>query len=243
MSDKSAIEWTDATWNPVTGCTKVSPGCAHCYAETLTLRFKRGGPFLPGSATIRLHPERLRLPLSWRASRRIFVNSMSDLFHEEVPDAFVRKVFEVMKSASWHTFQILTKRHERLANVSPTLEWPSNVWIGVSVENQYWADRRIPLLKTVPAVVRFLSVEPLLKAIDLSAHLEGLQWVIVGGESGARARPVRQEWVRQIRDECQMADVAFFFKQWGGWTSKSGGRTLDGRTWDQGPWRSRDVIS
>lgn len=235
MALRSAIEWTDATWNPVTGCTKVSPGCAHCYAETITLRFKRGGPFLPGKTTIRLHSDRLRLPLTWKAPRHIFVNSMSDLFHEEVPDWFIQQVFTVMEQANKHTFQILTKRHDRLQVLSRQLEWPTNVWMGVSVENQYWADRRIPSLMQVPATVRFLSVEPLLKPVDLRGYLKALQWVIVGGESGPRARPIDPAWVRKIRDDCADADVPFFFKQWGGHTSKSGGRTLDGRIWDHTP--------
>ena len=235
MAEKSGIEWTDATWNPVTGCIKVSPGCAHCYAEAITLRFARGGPFLPGKTTIKLHPDRLNLPLSWKTPRPIFVNSMSDLFHEEVPLDFISQVFEVMSRASRHTFQILTKRHERLQAVANQLDWAPNVWIGVSVENQYWTDRRIPALLTIPAAVRFLSVEPLLKPVNLGAYLDGIHWVVVGGESGPRARPVAQEWVQAIRDDCLTADVPFFFKQWGGRTSKAGGRGLDGRTWDEMP--------
>ena len=235
MSDKSTIEWTDATWNPVTGCTKVSPGCAYCYAEAITLRFKRGGRFLPGEATIQTHPERLDMPLKWRRPRRIFVNSVSDLFHEEVPFEFIEDVFDVMASAERHVFQVLTKRHDRLSELAPQLDWPGNVWMGVSVENQYWAERRIPQLKTVPAGVRFLSVEPLLKEVDLSLHLEGIQWVIVGGESGHSARPISVDWVRRIQRDCADADVPFFFKQWGGRTSKSGGRLLDGVTWDEMP--------
>ena len=235
MSDNSAIEWTDATWNPVTGCTKVSPGCAHCYAEAITLRFKRGGRYLPGEATIQTHPERLDMPLKWRAPRRIFVNSVSDLFHEEVPFHFIQDVFEVMASAGRHVFQVLTKRHDRLSELAPQLKWTGNVWVGVSVENQYWAERRIPRLKTVPASVRFLSVEPLLKEVDLSQHLEGIEWVIVGGESGHRARPLESDWVKRIQRDCACAGVPFFFKQWGGRTSKSGGRLLDGVTWDEMP--------
>ncbi len=235
MALKSAIEWTDATWNPVTGCTKVSPGCAHCYAETITLRFKRGGPFLPGKTTIKRHPERLRLPLTWKAPRHIFVNSMSDLFHEEVPLAYIRQVFDVMEQAPRHIFQVLTKRHERLRSLANELEWSPNIWIGVSVENQYWADRRIPALVHVPAKVRFLSVEPMLKPIDLQPYLRDIQWVVVGGESGVKARSLRVEWVRRIRDDCAAANVPFFFKQWGGRTSKAGGRCLDGVIWDDMP--------
>ena len=238
MSDNSAIEWTDATWNPVTGCTKVSPGCAYCYAEGITLRFKRGGPFLPGKATIQLHPDRLDAPGKWRSSRRVFVNSMSDLFHEEVPFDFVREVFDRMAEYDQHIYQVLTKRPERMVEYvdwENGADWPDHVWAGVSVENQYWADRRIPLLATVPAKVRFLSVEPLLKAVDLSAHLEDIQWVIVGGESGHRSRPMAAEWAIRVRDDCRDAGVPFFFKQWGGRTSKANGRLLEGQTWDQMP--------
>ena len=239
MSDKSAIEWTDATWNPVTGCTKVSPGCAHCYAETITLRFKRGGPFLPGKTTIRLHQAKLDDPRSWRAPRRVFVNSMSDLFHEEVPFEYVRKVFQKMETYDTHIYQVLTKRPERMLEFANRgmehSTWPDHVWAGTSVENQYWADRRVPMLQKIPASVRFLSVEPLLKAVDLSPYLSSLQWVIVGGESGHRARPMKEEWALRIRDDCETAGVPFFFKQWGGRTSKSGGRTLDGRQWDEMP--------
>ena len=235
MSDKSAIEWTDATWNPVTGCTKVSPGCAHCYAEAITLRFKRGGPFLPGKTEVKCHHDRLKLPLSWKTPRRIFVNSMSDLFHEEVPLDFIGEVFEVMARADRHIFQVLTKRHDRLLEVFEHLPWPPNVWMGVSVENQYWAERRIPNLIQVPAAVRFLSVEPLRKSLTLGPFLKDIDWVIVGGESGPKARPVNPEWVRSIRDECSEAGVLFFFKQWGGRTSKSGGRVLDGEYFNDVP--------
>lgn len=235
MALKSAIEWTDATWNPVTGCTKISPGCAHCYAEAITLRFGRGGAFLPGKSTIRCHPDRLQLPLKWKSPRRIFVNSMSDMFHEEIPLGFIRQVFEVMGEADRHTFQVLTKRHERLRALAPHLEWPPNVWVGVSVENQYWADRRVPALLEVPAAVRFLSVEPLLKQVSLGPFLDYIQWVIVGGESGPKARAMQPDWARKIRDDCLAAEVPFFFKQWGGRTSKSGGRCLDGVTWNELP--------
>ena len=235
MADKSAIEWTDSTWNPVTGCTKVSPGCAHCYAEAITLRFKRGGPFLPGQSEIKLHRDRLEMPFSWKLPRRIFVNSMSDLFHDEVPLEFIAEVFDVMQRADRHIFQVLTKRHERLLEVFEELPWPSNVWMGVSVENQYWAERRIPNLVKVPAAVRFLSVEPLLKPLTLAPFLQDIHWVIVGGESGPKARPVDPGWVRNIRDECLDANVFFFFKQWGGRNSKSGGRELDGEYFNAVP--------
>lgn len=236
MADKTGIEWTDATWNPVTGCTKVSPGCAHCYAETITLRFKRGGPFLPGKTTIRLHPDRLDDPGKWRSPRRVFVNSMSDLFHEEVPFEFIQEVFDRMETHSSHTYQILTKRPERMLEYvvwSGYERWPDHIWAGVSVENQYWADRRIPLLRQVPSSVRFLSCEPLLKPLDLD--LKGIHWVIVGGESGHRARKMEETWALGIRDQCEQTGVAFFFKQWGGRTSKSGGRALGGRIWNEMP--------
>jgi protein gp37 len=219
----------------VTGCTKVSPGCAYCYAEAITLRFKRGGRFLPGETTISLHPDRLSIPLSWKTPRLIFVNSMSDLFHEQVPLSYILTVFGVMARAPQHTFQILTKRHERLVDLAPSLPWFDNVWMGVSVENQVWADRRIPALKQVPAAVRFLSCEPLLRPLNLRSHLEGIDWVIVGGESGPQARPIDPSWVRNIRHDCREAGVPFFFKQWGGRTSKAGGRELDGRLWDEMP--------
>ena len=238
MSDKSAIEWTDATWNPVTGCTKISPGCAYCYAESITLRFKRGGPYLPGKATIRLHYDRLGAPGRWKAPRRVFVNSMSDLFHEEVPFEFVREVFLRMVEYDQHTYQVLTKRPERILEYlewAKGTDWPDHVWMGVSVENQYWADRRIPLLAQVPAKIRFLSVEPLIKGVDLRDHLKHIQWVIVGGESGHKSRPMKAEWAMRVRDDCLATGVPFFFKQWGGRHSKSGGRELNGQIWDDIP--------
>ena len=242
MPDKTGIEWTDATWNPVTGCTKVSPGCAHCYAETITLRFKRGGPFLPGKTTIKLHPERLDQPARWRSPRRVFVNSMSDLFHEEVPFDFVRQVFDAMSESPQHIYQILTKRPARMLEYVEWTEyekWPDHVWAGVSVENQRWADQRIPLLQQVPCAVRFLSCEPLLKPLQL--ELEGIHWVIVGGESGTRARKMEEAWVLEIKNQSLKAGVAFFFKQWGGRTSKSGGRILVGREWNQVPYSERSA--
>lgn len=319
MGDKSAIEWTDATWNPVTGCSKVSPGCAHCYAATLAPRLARMGqkgytelPWIPenAAANVMLHEDRLAMPLRWTRPRRIFVNSMSDLFHELVPDAFIDRVFAVMAMAPQHTFQVLTKRPERMRAWADEWDaggaytevgihdgvfgmhqgmhlkggyyrpWPlPNVWLGTSVENQTWADRRIPELLSTPAAVRFLSCEPLLGPVDLGAGLRvswrcswcrryfsgrhretcpecgrvgywtgshafnrpdsqtgpGIDWVIVGGESGPDHRPVDPAWVRSIRDQCQATGVPFLFKQWGGRTSKSGGRELDGRTWDGYP--------
>lgn len=250
MAETTGIEWTDATWNPVTGCTKVSPGCAHCYAEAITLRFRRGGPFLPGKTTIKTHPERLSHPGKWRQPKRIFVNSMSDLFHEDIPPAFLDDVFRVMAENSRHTFQILTKRPEQMMEYVERTghrPWPPNVWAGVSVENQYWADRRIPLLAQVPASIRFLSVEPLLKAVTLDPWLREigpndwpllldiLHWIIVGAESGPRARPMLLQWVRDIRDECIRAGVAFFFKQSLENGRKVGTPLLDGRRWTEMP--------
>ncbi|MGQ0569465.1 MAG: DUF5131 family protein [Armatimonadota bacterium] len=234
MSDNSRIEWTDATWNPVTGCSKVSPGCKHCYAERLAVRLQAmGNPRYRAGFEVTLHPDLLSLPLAWRQPRRVFVNSMSDLFHEAVPEEFIRRVFEVMAKAHWHVFQILTKRSARLAALAARLPWPPNVWQGVSVENARYT-WRIAHLHQVPAAVRFLSVEPLLGPVP-HLPLDGIHWVIVGGESGTRHRPIDPEWVSQIRNQCLVASVPFFFKQWGGRTPKAGGRLLDGRTWDEMP--------
>lgn len=234
MSDGSAIEWTDATWNPVRGCTKVSPGCKHCYAETFAERF-RGVPDHPFEQgfDLRLVPAALELPLKWRASRRIFVNSMSDLFHEDVPDEYIVRVFDVMRRASQHKFQVLTKRAERMAQLAASLQIPDHVWMGVSVENAKYTTR-IDHLRKVKAKIRFLSVEPLLGPLS-TLNLRGIHWVIVGGESGPRARPMEAEWVRTIRDRCLAAEVPFFFKQWGGVRKHTTGRVLDGRTWDEMP--------
>jgi len=240
MAQLSSIEWTEATWNPVTGCSKVSPGCAHCYAETFAERFRgvAGHPYERGF-DLQLRPERLEQPLTWTEPRMIFVNSMSDLFHEDIPDKFIESVLGVMAKADWHTFQILTKRSERLAQLAPRLSWPDNVWMGVSVENQRWTCR-IDDLRKVPAKVHFLSCEPLLGALRLD--LQGIDWVIVGGESGPRARPMKPEWVRDIRQQCQEAGVPFFFKQWGAYNEagerlgkKRAGRLLGERTWDSMP--------
>jgi len=234
VGDQTAIEWTDATWNPVTGCTKISPGCKHCYAERLAVRLQAmGNPRYRRGFAVTVHPDQLSLPLRWREPRRIFVNSMSDLFHEDVPDSFIRRAFDVMAEARWHVFQVLTKRSRRLAELAPRLPWPSNIWQGVSVENARYT-RRITDLVKVPAAIRFLSIEPLLGPIaDLP--LAGIAWVIVGGESGPGHRPIRAEWVRSIRHQCSDAEVAFFFKQWGGRTPKAGGRVLDGREWNEMP--------
>ena len=231
MSEKSTIEWTDSTWNPVTGCTKVSPGCKHCYAETFAERWRGipGHPYEQGF-DLRLWSDRLDMPLTWKKPRTIFVNSMSDLFHGEVPFPFVKQVFRMMEKASWHTFQVLTKRSERLAEFAPKLNWPSNVWMGVSIETAKYL-WRADHLREIPATVRFLSLEPLLGplgAIDLS----GIHWIIAGGESGPGARPMEADWVREIRKQCRRKGVPFFFKQWGGVQKKRNGRVLDGRTWD-----------
>jgi protein gp37 len=237
MADGSPIEWTDATWNPVTGCTKISPGCKNCYAERLAARLHAmGNPRYRHGFKLTLQPDQLTLPLRWKGPRRIFVNSMSDLFHDAVPEEFIRRAFEVMAEAHWHVFQVLTKRAKRLAQLAPRLSWPSNVWQGVSVENARYTSRVAELLK-VPAAVRFLSVEPLLGPIT-DLPLGGIAWVIVGGESGPGHRPVHPEWVRSIRDQCAGAGVAFFFKQWGGHRPTSGGRLLDGRTWNEMPIRT-----
>lgn len=240
MSDHSAIEWTDATWNPVTGCVEVSPGCAHCYAKTFAERFRGvpGHPFERGF-DLQLRPERLRQPLAWRRPRRIFVNSMSDLFHDDVPAPFIQAAFSTMRRAGQHTFQILTKRPERAADLAPLLPWPENVWMGVSVENQRWTCR-LAALRTIPAAVRFLSCEPLLGPLRLD--LAGIDWVIAGGESGARARPMKPQWVEGIRDQCASQGVPFFFKQWGAFDCNGrrvgkgrAGRLLAGRTWNEMP--------
>ena len=237
---RSSIEWTEATWNPVTGCTQISPGCAHCYAKTFAERF-RGVPGHPyeNGFDLQLRPDRLDQPLRWKKPRSIFVNSMSDLFHEDVPEKYIREVFEVMESASHHRFQVLTKRSERLAEMALSLPWPSNVWMGVSVENQRFTCR-VDDLRGTPAAVKFLSCEPLLGALDLD--LAEIHWVIAGGESGPGARPMEPDWVRGVRDQCLSADVPFFFKQWGAHDDlgrrvgkKVAGRFLDGKTCSEMP--------
>jgi protein gp37 len=288
MSDRSGIEWTDATWNPVTGCTKVSPGCDHCYAETIHERFHGKGSF----ATVTLAPHRLTVPLSWRKPRRVFVNSMSDLFHDDVPDEYIARVWSTMRMSSRHTFQVLTKRHARMKawlnrcapwsgyithNGNPSSsfggdgvivgvpeKWPlPNVWLGVSAEDQKWADIRIPALLDTPAAVRWISAEPLLGPINLGKYVQAqceccdpapgrpcveepasfsLDWVVVGGESGPGARPMNPEWAHFLRDQCVAAEVPFLFKQWGAHDVDGkrvgkgrAGRMLDGRTWDGYP--------
>jgi len=231
---KSAIEWTESTWNPVTGCTKISAGCRHCYAERMAHRLQAmGQPNYRAGFAVTLQPQMLELPLGWRKPQMIFVNSMSDLFHEDVPAAFIRQVFDVMRRANWHRFQVLTKRADRLEAIGASLDWPENVWMGVSVETSTQA-RRIDHLRATGAKVKFLSLEPLLGPLP-ELHLEGIDWVIVGGESGPRARPMSQDWVLDIRDQCLALEVPFFFKQWGGVNKKKAGRLLEGRTWDGMP--------
>lgn len=234
MSASSEIEWTEATWNPVTGCTKLSAGCKHCYAERMARRLQAMGQanYRNGFA-VTLHPHMLELPLTWKKPRMIFVNSMSDLFHVKVPLEFIRQVFEVMHRADWHTFQVLTKRSARLLEVGPLLEWPANVWMGVSVENSD-CTFRIDHLRQTGACIKFLSLEPLIGPLP-KLNLCGINWVIVGGESGPGARPMSPDWVADIRDQCVVADVPFFFKQWGGTRKKKAGRLLEGRTWNQLP--------
>ena len=234
MATGTGIEWTEATWNPLTGCTKVSPGCKHCYAERMSRRLQAmGNAKYANGFRLTLHEDALALPLGWAKPRAIFVNSMSDLFHEQVPTEFVHRVFDVMRRAHWHRFQVLTKRPERLLALDPALQWQPNVWMGASVENERYV-HRIDLLRQTQAHVKFLSIEPLLGPLQ-SLDLSGIDWVIVGGESGPGARPLRESWVRDIRDQCIAADVPFFFKQWGGVQKHRTGRLLEGRTWNQMP--------
>jgi protein gp37 len=239
MADNSKIEWTDSTWNPIRGCTKISPGCAHCYAETFAERFRgvKGHPYEQGF-DLRLVPEKLAEPLRWSKPRMIFVNSMSDLFHEDVPADYIREVAGVMQTANRHTYQVLTKRADRLHELlNTTLREQAmlpQIWWGVSVENRKHGFPRIDYLRDTPASVRFLSVEPLLEDLG-EVDLTGIHWVIVGGESGHGARPMERAWVESIRDQCAAANVPFFFKQWGGVQKKKAGRMLDGRTYDERP--------
>ncbi|MFD4017210.1 DUF5131 family protein [Streptomyces sindenensis] len=245
MSDRSSIEWTEATWNPTTGCDRVTPGCDNCYALTLSRRLKLmgapkyqndGDPRTSGPGFgLTIHPDALKIPRQWRAPRMVFVNSMSDLFHARVPLDFVREVFEVIASTPQHTYQMLTKRSLRLRRVADQLDWPSNLWMGVSVENGDQLNR-VDDLRAVPAAVRFLSCEPLLGSLT-GLNLDGIGWVIAGGESGPGHRPVEEDWLIDIRDLCSAAGVPFFFKQWGGRTPKAGGRELEGQVWSEMPER------
>ena len=237
----SSIEWTELTWNPTTGCDKISAGCKHCYAEIMSRRLQAMGvPKYEDGFAVRWHEDALDIPRSWRKPSVVFVNSMSDLFHDDVPLAFIQRVFRVMNECPQHVFQVLTKRAERLEKIAGKLTWTRNIWMGVSVENDAvtW---RIDHLRKVPAEVRFLSCEPLIGPLN-SLSLAGIHWVIVGGESGTSPRPMRPEWVTQIRERCSAEDVAFFFKQWGGRNKKAAGRELDGRTYDAMPPRTRHVI-
>jgi protein gp37 len=234
LGGKSTIEWTEATWNPVTGCTKISPGCKHCYAERMAFRLKAmGQPNYVNGFALTLHPKSLPIPLRWKKPQTIFVNSMSDLFHKDVPNDFILQAFDVMVRANWHRYQILTKRSDRLKELNSELPWASHIWMGVSVESEDYTDR-IDHLRGTNAHVKFLSLEPLLGPLP-NLDLRGIDWAIVGGESGPGARPMPEAWVVEIRDQCLRSRVPFFFKQWGGVNKKRAGRILEGRTWDQMP--------
>jgi protein gp37 len=234
MANNSTIEWTESTWNPVTGCTKISPGCKFCYAERMSKRLKAMGSLnYQNGFKLTIHNHVLNLPLLWKSPRTIFVNSMSDLFHKDIPEEFIKRVFDVMNNASWHTFQILTKRADRLEELASKLTWSKNIWMGVSVESQDYTFR-INHLRKVPAAVRFLSIEPLIAPIN-KLNLRGIDWIIVGGESGPKSRPLDPDWVRIIRDICLDKKVPFFFKQWGGTNKKKAGHILDRKIWHQMP--------
>ena len=234
MATKSSIEWTESTWNPLTGCTKISPGCKNCYAERLSKRLKAmGQPNYRNGFDLTLHEHALQLPLNWKSPQMIFVNSMSDLFHENVPLAYILRVFEIMEKADWHKFQVLTKRSSRLLELNSKISWPKNVWMGVSVENDEYK-YRIEHLQNTDAKIKFLSLEPLIGPIH-DITLDYIDWVIVGGESGPGSRPIEIDWVRELRDSCLNSKTPFFFKQWGGTNKKKSGRILDGRTWDEMP--------
>ncbi|HPI37518.1 MAG TPA: phage Gp37/Gp68 family protein [Ignavibacteriaceae bacterium] len=240
MATKSSIEWTESTWNPVTGCNKISPGCKFCYAERMSKRLKAmGSANYENGFRLTLHEHVLELPLKWKKPQTIFVNSMSDLFHKNVPIEFIQKVFGVMNSTAWHTYQVLTKRSDRLKELSMKLNWGKNIWMGVSVENQDYI-YRIDNLRNTGASVKFLSLEPLIGPIR-RLQLKNIDWVIVGGESGPGSRPIETEWVLDIKDQCKEARVPFFFKQWGGSNKKKTGRLLEGRTWDELPLRQKSA--
>ena len=234
MAQKSSIEWTQTTWNPVTGCDKISAGCKNCYAERMAGRLQlMGQQNYRRGFQLTLQPHMLERPLSWKTPQTIFVNSMSDLFHKDIPDSYIQSVFDVMREASWHRFQVLTKRSDRLRQISRSIDWPDNVWMGVSVESGRYVER-IDDLRQTGAAVKFLSLEPLLGPLH-KLNLSNIDWVIVGGESGPGARSIDPDWVLDLRNQCQQADVPFFFKQWGGVNKKRTGRLLDGRTWDELP--------
>ncbi len=235
MAQQTSIEWTESTWNPVTGCDRISHGCDHCYAERMALRLQAmGSRRYKDGFRLAIHEDLFDVPLRWREPRVIFVNSMSDLFHESVPAEVIKKIFHTMNQASWHTFQILTKRPFELVKLAEELNWTRNIWMGVTVESNRYV-HRIEALRKVPAVVRFVSFEPLLSAISKTASLKGIHWAIVGGESGPGARPMDPKWVTGLRTLCRKHGTAFFFKQWGGLNKKATGRILDGRTWDEMP--------
>lgn len=228
------IEWTEVSWNPLTGCTKISPGCEHCYAEVMAKRLQAmNSPNYKNGFKLTLHPHALATPSTWKNPRLVFVNSMSDLFHKDVPISFIKQVFFVIKSTPQHTYQVLTKRSTRLREIASQLDWPKNLWMGVSIENNNYC-YRVKNLEKVPAAVRFLSLEPLLGPLP-DLDLAKVDWVIVGGESGPKARPIKEEWVLEIRNQCVQSDVPFFFKQWGGRNKKKAGRQLEGMVWDQSP--------
>jgi len=234
MAASSTIEWTESTWNPMTGCTKISDGCKYCYAEKIAKRLQgTGHPNYLNGFTFTIHENMLNVPLHWIKSRIIFVNSMSDIFHEYAPVSFIKKVFNIMRSANWHIFQILTKRSERLFELDRCLRWAPNIWMGVTVENQNYA-YRIDHLRETGALTKFISLEPLLGPIQ-NLNLNGIHWVILGGESGPNARPIKRAWVENVRDQCVESGVPFFFKQWGGFNKKKAGRLLCGRIWDEMP--------
>ena len=234
MAAKSSIEWTESTWNPLTGCTKISPGCEHCYAERIAMRLQAmGQPNYANGFKLTMHEQALELPLQWKKPQTVFVNSMSDLFHKEVPVEFILRTFDIMQRAHWHQFQILTKRADRLLELDSLLSWAPHIWMGVSVENSDYTFR-IDCLRQTGAKTKFLSLEPLLGPLQ-NLNLDGIDWVIVGGESGPGARPMNPSWVLDIRNQCQKAKVPLFFKQWGGTNKKKTGRRLEGRTWDEMP--------
>jgi protein gp37 len=241
MAGKSAIEWTESTWNPVTGCTKISTGCENCYAERMAKRLQAmGQPNYRNGFKPTCHPHVLDLPLHWKKPQMIFVNSMGDLFHKQVPKDFISKIFDTMNKASQHTFQILTKRATQLEDLSSSLPWSENIWMGVTVENSNYKER-IDSLRRTGAYIKFLSLEPLLDDVGV-LNLEGIDWVIVGGESGPKARPIKASWVRDIQEQCKEQNVSFFFKQWGGINKKKNGRLLDGQTWDEMPKKVFEVL-